>query len=168
MIMVSKKKAKKKTKKKATRKAAKSGKKGSVAKKTAKKTAAKKKSAKKKSTKKKSAKKAAARKKTSKKKAAKKTTAADLRKRAAEAEVQTEAEAPQAQAADPMAAMLGGLPLPEGLDLGNLDLSNVQSSLKGITEFVEQNPIASAAVALGAGVALTSIFWDKNKSRNEG
>ena len=53
---------------------------------------------------------------------------------------------------------LGGLPIP-----ADFDLSKVQDSIKGITAFVEENPIAAAAVALGAGVMLTSLYWDKNK-----
>lgn len=162
--MASKKKSKKKTKKKVTRRKKTTAKKAPARKKVAKKKAAKKTAARKKTAKRKPAKK-----KSTKKRSAKKTTAADLRKRAEQAEievkVETEAQQPQPGAA-PMAAALGGLTIPS-VDLEGLDLAGVQESVKGIVDFVEDNPVAAAAVALGAGVVLTSLYWDKSSGKNK-
>ena len=151
----------KKTKKKATRKKKTTARKAPARKKAAKKTA-KRASAKKKTTRKAAGTKKKTKKKAKKKRAAaKKTTAAELRQRAAEAEIEIKTEAPPAQGPEAMQAALGGLALPN-IDLENMDLSGIQDSVKGIVDFVEENPVAAAAVALGAGVVLTSMYWDKS------
>ena len=86
--------------------------------------------------------------------------------------VQTETEAPQVQGTEAAAMSLGGLPIPNidlsNIDLSDIDLSNVQDSLRGVTNFVQENPIASAAVALGAGVVLTSLYWDRTSNKDKG
>lgn len=126
---------------------------------TRKKAAPKKKAAAKKTT-------AARRKTRPKKKTGKTTTAADLRKRAAQAE--TEVQSESASAAGAAAVSVGGLQIP-GVDLENLDLGKVQNTVRDMVEFVEENPVAAAAVALGAGVALTSVFWDRSAAgKNKG
>ena len=162
--MATKKKSKKKSKKKVTRRKKTTAKKAPVRKKAAKKKAAKKKTAKKKTAKRKPAKK-----KSTRKRSAKKATAADLRKRAEQAEIEvkieTEAQQPQPGMGN-MTAALGGLSLPN-VDLEGLDIAGVQESVKGIVDFVEDNPVAAAAVALGAGVVLTSLYWDKSSGKNK-
>jgi len=65
---------------------------------------------------------------------------------------------------------LGGLQIPNvdlanldlsNLDLGELDLGNIEDSIKNVAEFIDKNPVGAAAMALGAGVVLTSLYWDK-------
>jgi len=96
-----------------------------------------------------------------KKKARKKkvrSAAADLRKRAARAESESESAAevePAPAGLDTLAMSLGGVQIP------NLDLRNMEDTVKGVVNFVEDNPVAAAAMALGAGVVLTSMYWDK-------
>jgi hypothetical protein len=156
--MATKKKAKKKTKKKVARRKA-AAKKAPARKKTAKRKAAKKNVTKKKVTRKPAAARKATKKKRAKasKKAAGKSTAEQLRQRAAQAEIEVKTKAPPAAQGIPA---LGGLAIPN-VDLEGLDLAGVQDSVKGIVDFVEENPVAAAAVALGAGVVLTSLYWDK-------
>jgi hypothetical protein len=60
---------------------------------------------------------------------------------------------------------LGGLQLPNvdlsNVDLGNLDIEGMEETARHVMEFVNKNPVVSAAVALGAGVVLTSMYWEK-------
>jgi len=169
--MASKKKSKKKAKKKVTRGRKTTAKKAAAKKKVAKKKTAKKATTKKKTTKRAAAKKKPAKKKPARKKAArkastakKKSTADDLRNRAAQAEIEVATDAPAVPGGDAVTAALGGLAIPN-VDLEGLDLAGVQESVKGIVDFVEDNPVAAAAVALGAGVVLTSLYWDKTSGK---
>lgn len=100
-----------------------------------------------------------ARKKATRKKATRKagarasTSAASLRERAAQAE----AEVPQTDG--------NGMQIPAmsigGLEIPDVDLEQLEGTVRSVVDFVEENPLAAAAMALGAGVALTSLYWDK-------
>jgi hypothetical protein len=47
-----------------------------------------------------------------------------------------------------------------GLEIPGLQLDNVQETVRTVVNYVQQNPLAAAAVAIGAGVMLTSMYWD--------
>ena len=95
------------------------------------------------------------------------TSAADLRKRAAQAETDVQVETPPAEGVNALAMSLGGLQL-QNLDLNNIDLEQLGETVQGVIDFVEENPLTSAAVALGAGVVLTSMYWDKVTGKHSG
>jgi hypothetical protein len=47
-----------------------------------------------------------------------------------------------------------------GLQIPGLQLDNVEDTVRNVVSYVQQNPLAAAAVALGAGVMLTSMYWE--------
>ena len=59
--------------------------------------------------------------------------------------------APKAAGA-PAAAGTVGIP---GREMGE-----IQDTVRGVVGYVQQNPLAAAAVAIGVGVMLTSMYWD--------
>ena len=88
---------------------------------------------------------------------ARKKSAASLRKRAAaaESEVTTVAETPPAAGLQLPAMTIGGMEIP------SMDVASIEGTVKTVVDFVEENPLAATAIALGAGVALTAMYWDK-------
>jgi hypothetical protein len=140
----------------ATRKRRTTARSRSAGKTTAKKgrTTAAKKTARKRPPRKTAARKAAAASRPAKRKAGtRKTTAAELRKRAAAAEETAEqVESPDTET---LAVSIGGLEVPD------LDLGKIEGAVRDVMDFVEENPVAAAAMALGAGAVLTSMYWDK-------
>ena len=39
-------------------------------------------------------------------------------------------------------------------------MGEIQDTVRGVVGYVQQNPLAAAAVAIGVGVMLTSMYWD--------
>jgi hypothetical protein len=48
-----------------------------------------------------------------------------------------------------------------GLQIPNLQLGNMEGTVRNVVSYVQQNPLAAAAMALGAGMVLTSMYWDQ-------
>jgi hypothetical protein len=42
-----------------------------------------------------------------------------------------------------------------------IQLSDIEGTVRSVVTFVQENPFAAAAAALGAGVVLTSMYWDR-------
>lgn len=47
---------------------------------------------------------------------------------------------------------------PEG---STIDLANLEGAVRSVVDYVHENPFAAAAMALGAGVVLTSMYGDQ-------
>jgi len=71
----------------------------------------------------------------------------------AENEVETPSEAPEMVAAPAPAMSIGGLQIP--------NLGNMEGTVRNVVSYVQENPLAAAAMALGAGMVLTSMYWDQ-------
>lgn len=41
-----------------------------------------------------------------------------------------------------------------------LQLTDIEGTVRKVTDYVQENPFAAAALALGAGAMLTSMYWD--------
>lgn len=41
-----------------------------------------------------------------------------------------------------------------------LQLTDIEGTVRKVTNYVQENPFAAAALALGAGAMLTSMYWD--------
>ena len=72
-----------------------------------------------------------------------------------QSEAQTPSEAPQTPATEMSTMSIGGLQIP------NLQLGNMEGTVRNVVSYVQQNPLAAAAMALGAGMVLTSMYWDQ-------
>jgi len=97
--------------------------------------------------------------------AKKKTTRARLVERAAAAKrgpttptapakppARSRVTAKAGKALDPAAGALG---------IPGLQIDNIQETVRSVVTYVQQNPLAAAAVAIGVGVMLTSMYWEK-------
>ena len=73
----------------------------------------------------------------------------------AESEAQAPSEAPKAAATETGTLSIGGLQIP------NLQLGNMEGTVRNVVSYVQENPLAAAAMALGAGMVLTSMYWDQ-------
>ena len=86
-----------------------------------------------------------------------KKSAASLRKRAAVAESDSEAIGGTSS--------ISGLQIPAmtvgGMEIPSMDVASLEGTMKTVVDFVEENPLAATAIALGAGVALTAMYWEK-------
>ena len=82
-------------------------------------------------------------------------TVTRLRKRAIQAEsaAQTQADTPQASETKPATMSIGGLQIP------NLQLGNLEGTVRSAVKYAQENPLAVAAMALGVGGVLTSMCW---------
>ena len=47
------------------------------------------------------------------------------------------------------------------LEIPGLQAGDIQDTVRSVVTYVQQNPLAAAAVAIGVGVMLTSMYWDK-------
>ena len=93
-------------------------------------------------------------------------TAARLQERARRAEREAAAEPEPAEAA---AAANGAATLPfGGLQIPNLQLGNMEGTVRNVMKYVQENPLAAAAMAVGAGVMLTSMYWDQSAAKSGG
>ncbi len=80
---------------------------------------------------------------------------ARLHRRAVQAESQAApVETPEPAATTPTMS-IGGLQIP------SLDLANMEGTVRNVVNYVQKNPLGAAAMALGAGVVLTSMYWDQ-------
>lgn len=79
----------------------------------------------------------------------------------AETEVQVQ------QSASPDIAALATMAL-GGLQIPGLQMDNMEDTVRTVVGYVQKNPVAAAAVALGAGVLLTNLYWDKLSSGTRG
>ncbi len=84
-------------------------------------------------------------------------TVSRLRRRAveAESEAQAQTDTPQVPEANTATMSIGGLQIP------NLQLGNMEGTVRNVVNYVQENPLAAAAMALGAGAVLTSMYWDQ-------
>lgn len=71
------------------------------------------------------------------------------------------APAPQ-PAAQPAAMSVAGMQIP------GVELANVEKTVRSVIDYVQENPLSAVAVALGAGVMLTSMYWDGQENRRRG
>ena len=100
--------------------------------------------------------------------AKKKTTRARLVERAASAK-----RSPKAAASAKQRAQSGGIAktakAPEqnagALEIPGLQVGDVQETVRSVVTYVQQNPLAAAAVAIGVGVMLTSMYWDNTAGK---
>lgn len=84
------------------------------------------------------------------------------RRKGRKAPVASEDQVQQASGADLAAMAIGGLQIP------GLQLDNMEESVRNVVGYVQKNPLAAAAVALGAGVLLTNMYWDKLSGNTRG
>ena len=84
-------------------------------------------------------------------------TVSRLRRRAMEAETEAQAQTDtQPVPATNSATMsIGGVQIP------NLQLGNMEGTVRNVVSYLQENPLSAAAMALGAGVVLTSMYWDQ-------
>jgi|CXWL01.1.fsa_nt_gi hypothetical protein len=76
--------------------------------------------------------------------------------RPAPAESEVQVQQPSSPDIAALATMaLGGLQIP------GLQMDNMEETVRNVVGYVQKNPVAAAAVALGAGVLLTNMYWDK-------
>lgn len=102
--------------------------------------------------------------------AKKKTTRARLVARAASAKRAPKVAAPAKQR--PRSAVVAKTARapeqgPGALEIPGLQVGDVQETVRSVVTYVQQNPLAAAAVAIGVGVMLTSMYWD-NRGEHPG
>jgi hypothetical protein len=78
---------------------------------------------------------------------------ARLRRRAAQS--QNEVPPQNASPGESSTISIGGFQIPTA------QFGNMEGTVRTVVSYVQQNPVAAAAVALGAGVMLTSMYWDQ-------
>lgn len=104
--------------------------------------------------------------------ATKKTTRARLVERAAAAKgIPPMAAGPRKRPAPSMASAKApkapGTRAPGAATLGvpGLEIDEIQETVRSVVTYVQQNPLAAAAVAIGVGVMLASMYWDSTANR---
>ena len=45
-------------------------------------------------------------------------------------------------------------------EISGLQTDDIQETVRTVVTYVQQNPLGAAAVAIGVGVMLTSMYWD--------
>lgn len=73
----------------------------------------------------------------------------------AESEAQVLSEVPETPETATPTMSIGGMQIP------SLDLANMEGTVRNVVNYVQKNPLGAAAMALGAGVVLTSMYWDQ-------
>jgi hypothetical protein len=96
--------------------------------------------------------------------AKKKTTRARLVERAAAAKrgPRTAAARAKQPARSGGKASAGKAPAPAAgaLEIPALQTDDIQATVRNVVGYVQQNPLGAAAVAIGVGVMLASMYWD--------
>ena len=60
----------------------------------------------------------------------------------------------------PAARAIGASAGAGALEIPGLPMDDIQETVRRVVTYVQQNPLAAAAVAIGVGVMLTSMYWD--------
>lgn len=47
-----------------------------------------------------------------------------------------------------------------GLQIPGLELEELQETVQKVVDYIRQNPVAAVAVAFGAGMLLSAMYWD--------
>jgi len=100
--------------------------------------------------------------------AKKKTTRARLVERAAAAKrgprtTATPAKKP-AQSPGKARAVAATAPSAGTAAMPGLQADDIQETVRNVVTYVQQNPLAAAAVAIGVGVMLSSMYWETRSS----
>jgi len=67
---------------------------------------------------------------------------------------------PAASSGTAMARSTPGPKAPAAAAIPGLQMDDIQETVRSVVNYVQQNPLAAAAVAIGVGVMLTSMYWD--------
>lgn len=52
------------------------------------------------------------------------------------------------------------VPAAGAVEIPGLQMDDIQQAVRSVVAYVQQNPLAAAAVAIGVGVTLASMYWD--------